>query len=833
MADKRLSLIVDLVNKTEAGFKSLYANLDAAEKRTENTSRALKEIGVIGTAAFTAAGLATKKFLEDGAELESQTIAFTTMLGSAEKAATMLKQLTAFASKTPFEVQGIRDTAKQLLAMGISSEALLPTLKSLGDVAAGLSQPIQRIAYVFGQVRTTGKLMGGDLMQFTQAGVPLLETLADQYGKTTAEVREMISAGEVGFPDVARAMESMSSEGGKFFNMMENQSQSLNGQVSNLKDNMTKMSEQIGTALIPIAKEITQNLLAITTVITNWVTANPQLAKTIIEVTLALTGLMVVMGAYGLALPRIVTTMGLLQKAFSALTVVMTTQRSMSLIPLINSIKTGAVGAFVALRAAVIAMSNPMATISGLMTAFRGIMVAATAQMTAFATVMNLSIIGAIVAVSAATIYMMNEFVKASQEVGGFGNAFKLVWLQIKDVFFQVMEKITGGLADFLSAIPGLGGALADARDGFRAWSDEAVAGMGDIISSVHAVAPATTQMSTDVAGPMGDILSGYGDLSLAAKDSGDDAKKYFDSLVDGIAGIRDEIRSTYDDIKKATDDFNKSVGEENQSYEDDVVDTVATAQNKKLELQKQLKEAKKKDNDDDVQDIKDSIAEQDAIIKSYQKSRLDLDKEIAEKRKYLNMNELDQLTYDHQKKLEMMKEEYLTEQKQRLQKIVDLTNAHLQAMALVTADKQYTLEAELAKKVAFDTRLANEKAGLTTWMAQTQAMYTNYVSNINSALSKIKTSTGMSITTPATSSKSGARASGGAVQPGRTFLVGEKGPELFSPETYGRISANSALGSNLTVIFSNNTFMDENFQDKISQNIVKDLKQAIKVSVA
>lgn len=82
------------------------------------------------------------------------------MLGSAEKADKLLRELSNFAQTTPFELTGIRDTAKQLLAMGITQERILPTLKSLGDVAAGLSVPLERLGLAYGQVIAKGKLQG-------------------------------------------------------------------------------------------------------------------------------------------------------------------------------------------------------------------------------------------------------------------------------------------------------------------------------------------------------------------------------------------------------------------------------------------------------------------------------------------------------------------------------------------------------------------------------------------------------------------------------------------------------------------------------------------------
>ena len=119
------------------------------------------------------------------------------MLGDANKAKTLLADLSNFAKKTPFELTGIRDSAKQLLAMGVSAEEMIPTLKALGDVSAGLSVPLERLALNYGQVLTQGKLTGKELRDFTTAGVPLLDELANHLGKTKTEIQDMVSKGQI------------------------------------------------------------------------------------------------------------------------------------------------------------------------------------------------------------------------------------------------------------------------------------------------------------------------------------------------------------------------------------------------------------------------------------------------------------------------------------------------------------------------------------------------------------------------------------------------------------------------------------------------------------
>lgn len=189
--------------------------------------------------------------IEVGSEFEQLQISFETMLGSADKATALIKELTKFAIKTPFELKDVSKGAKSLLAFGIAEEKILPTLKSLGDVAAGLSVPIERLILNFGQVQAQTKLTGRELRDFAIAGVPLLQVLADNMGKTTAQIKEMVSAGDIGFADVEQAFISMSSEGGKFFNLMERQTASTGGQISNLRDVVSLLADDLFKRLQP------------------------------------------------------------------------------------------------------------------------------------------------------------------------------------------------------------------------------------------------------------------------------------------------------------------------------------------------------------------------------------------------------------------------------------------------------------------------------------------------------------------------------------------------------------------------------------------------------
>ena len=163
-------------------------------------------------------------------------IAFETMLGSQDKANSLMKQMVDTAAKTPFDLMGVAEGAKQLMAYGISADKVNDTLVRLGNIASGLSIPLNDIVYLYGTTMVQGRLYAQDVRQFTGRGIPLVKELAEKYHKTTDEINAMVSAGKIGFADVEEVLNKMTNAGGQFYNLMEKQSSSLTGQIANLED---------------------------------------------------------------------------------------------------------------------------------------------------------------------------------------------------------------------------------------------------------------------------------------------------------------------------------------------------------------------------------------------------------------------------------------------------------------------------------------------------------------------------------------------------------------------------------------------------------------------
>nr|DAX52410.1 MAG TPA: tail tape measure protein [Caudoviricetes sp.] len=249
----------NLVFDVKANYEGLQKDVEAIKKQFEQMTRKAVEEGKKqadvwqtllkgATAYFTLQGAQSfiSQMVAVRSEFQQLEISFGTMLKSKEKANELMAQLTDLAAKTPFGLQEVSEGAKRLLAFQVPAEEVTETLRRMGDVAAGLGVPMGQLIHVYGQVKAQGKLMTNDLYQFMNAGIPIIAELSKVVGKSETEIKDMVSAGKIGFPEVQAVIKNMTSEGGLFFNLMAEQSKSLGGQISNLQDNFDQMLNEIG-----------------------------------------------------------------------------------------------------------------------------------------------------------------------------------------------------------------------------------------------------------------------------------------------------------------------------------------------------------------------------------------------------------------------------------------------------------------------------------------------------------------------------------------------------------------------------------------------------------
>lgn len=241
----RISGGLDRINKKMDALKGSSAEakkgLSGLEKMSDRVKRSLMGLGM----AFSMKGLVSEVANVRG-QFQKLEVAFNTMLGSADKADALMAQLVRTAAITPFDLEGVAQGAKQLLAYGMEAENVNETLTRLGDIAAGLSMPLNDLVYLYGTTMAQGRLYTQDLNQFTGRGIPMIQELAKVFGVAESKVKELVEAGRVGFPEVQKVIENLTGEGSKFGGLMEEQSKTISGQISNIKDGIASMFNDMG-----------------------------------------------------------------------------------------------------------------------------------------------------------------------------------------------------------------------------------------------------------------------------------------------------------------------------------------------------------------------------------------------------------------------------------------------------------------------------------------------------------------------------------------------------------------------------------------------------------
>lgn len=255
MADGKVKIQTELDN---SGFVSgLDKMKSSASRGTDILKGAFTAVGVGIAGMATAIGTAGFKF---NMQMENYQAGFTALLGSTDKATAMVKNLQTMAAKTPFELTDLAKASQTLLGFGMEAEKVIPTLKNIGDISMGNKERFQALSLAFAQVQAAGKLTGQDLLQMINAGFNPLLIISEKTGKSIAQPRDEMSDGAISAEMVADAFKSATAEGGRFYNAMEIQSKTLEGQWSTIMDNFNQLSGQV---IKPLYTMIASNLLPI------------------------------------------------------------------------------------------------------------------------------------------------------------------------------------------------------------------------------------------------------------------------------------------------------------------------------------------------------------------------------------------------------------------------------------------------------------------------------------------------------------------------------------------------------------------------------------------
>lgn len=232
--------------RTAEGYMNSFG--DAASGSSKSLASAITKGTVmagifskLGSAALSAAEGFISSGIEYNAQIEKYTTGFTNMLGSAEAAQQVMSQIQEDAAKTPFDVASLTQANQYLISAGENASYARNTIMALGDAVSatgGGNDELNRMAQNLQQIANTGKATAADIKQFAYAGIDVYGILADYTGKSTAEVQNMT----ISYDLLTQALQAASEEGGRYYNSMDTQSQTMNGRVSTLKDNVSQLA---------------------------------------------------------------------------------------------------------------------------------------------------------------------------------------------------------------------------------------------------------------------------------------------------------------------------------------------------------------------------------------------------------------------------------------------------------------------------------------------------------------------------------------------------------------------------------------------------------------
>jgi tape measure domain-containing protein len=249
MSNNSVEYILSLKDKFSSGIKSATTNTEKLNKSVNVTQKSLSNLGGALGIGLGAAGVVSfgKAVVDSLVNYEYFSTSLRTLMkGNAQAAKALENQLVETAKTTPFSLVEVQDATKQLLAYGFSAGSVVKNIRMLGDVASALKIPFADIAYLYGTLKTQGRAFSKDIMQFTGRGIPIVKELAKQFNVTDGEVMKLVEDGKVGFKEVEKAFQSMTTEGGMFFNMMAEQSKTTGGQISMLGDSWEQLKVNIG-----------------------------------------------------------------------------------------------------------------------------------------------------------------------------------------------------------------------------------------------------------------------------------------------------------------------------------------------------------------------------------------------------------------------------------------------------------------------------------------------------------------------------------------------------------------------------------------------------------
>lgn len=286
------------INGNAENFKR---TIDGIKKETRTLESNLKSIAKSSAIAFAGLGAGIAGAVSQAAKFEQINTQFEVLIGNAQDSKKALEELKDFSASTPFQFEEIAKAGQQLLGFGFAADELRPKLEEIGNVAAAVGKPIDEIGLIFGQVSAAGKLTGERLLQFQERAIPIGPAIAKTLGVSESAVKKLVSEGAVSFATFEKAFASLSQKGGVAFGALDKQSQTVSGQFSTLKDNVSLLVADFGQQFFPAVRAVTQGLTAFIQILRE----NKELVKygaAVVGVSTALAGLVTTLAVAGIGL---------------------------------------------------------------------------------------------------------------------------------------------------------------------------------------------------------------------------------------------------------------------------------------------------------------------------------------------------------------------------------------------------------------------------------------------------------------------------------------------------------------------------------------------------
>ena len=243
---------------------NLKNNLSLNTRAIQETSVSAETLARHCTVAGVALGAMAGYALKAAADIEQLQVSFGVLTGSTAVGDELLNSIKQFSAVTPFVTSDLAKASQTMLAFGIATEDIMPTIDMLGNVAMGNSEKLKMVSLAYSQIQAAGRLMGQDLLQLINAGFNPLKEISQATGKSMGELKDMMSKGAISSELVTMAFKRATSEGGLFYGMMEKQSQTLAGRFSTLQENIEQTAQSFGAALAPAAKAIINVFISLT-----------------------------------------------------------------------------------------------------------------------------------------------------------------------------------------------------------------------------------------------------------------------------------------------------------------------------------------------------------------------------------------------------------------------------------------------------------------------------------------------------------------------------------------------------------------------------------------